>query len=182
MFTLFGLGIGVSSGYTVVAVFLPTIFPPSFRQEGGALAAYFEADAVTNQAIAALVWATEAPMPHANKAQGVPPVPFVIEPNSDMILYAGLVNEIHTMVLEALVTPPKTKYGAVMMSFQSSTWADIESLRARIMGSRSLSSKVRRRRSRRSWRRARQRRFWRVCSWSFRSRSFPRTTAALRRT
>jgi Cu+-exporting ATPase len=46
MFTLFGLGIGVAYGYSVVAVFLPSIFPPSFRGEGGVVAVYFEAAAV----------------------------------------------------------------------------------------------------------------------------------------
>lgn len=46
MFTLFGLGIGVAYGYSVVALFLPTIFPPSFRGEGGVVAVYFEAAAV----------------------------------------------------------------------------------------------------------------------------------------
>lgn len=45
MFTLFGLGIGVSYGYSVVALFVPSIFPPSFRGEGG-VAVYFEAAAV----------------------------------------------------------------------------------------------------------------------------------------
>ena len=46
MFTLFGLGIGVAYAYSVVALFLPTIFPPSFRGEGGVVAVYFEAAAV----------------------------------------------------------------------------------------------------------------------------------------
>jgi Cu+-exporting ATPase len=46
MFTLFGLGIGVAYGYSVVALFLPSIFPPSFRGEGGVVAVYFEAAAV----------------------------------------------------------------------------------------------------------------------------------------
>jgi len=46
MFTLFGLGIGVAYGYSVVALFLPTIFPPTFRGEGGVVAVYFEASAV----------------------------------------------------------------------------------------------------------------------------------------
>lgn len=46
MFTLFGLGIGVAYGYSVVALLAPTIFPPSFRGEDGAVAVYFEAAAV----------------------------------------------------------------------------------------------------------------------------------------
>jgi Cu+-exporting ATPase len=46
MFTLFGLGIGVAYTYSVVALFLPTTFPPSFRGEGGVVAVYFEAAAV----------------------------------------------------------------------------------------------------------------------------------------
>jgi Cu+-exporting ATPase len=46
MFTLFGLGIGVSYAYSVVALLVPAIFPPSFRGEDGAVAVYFEAAAV----------------------------------------------------------------------------------------------------------------------------------------
>ncbi len=46
MFTLFGLGIGVAYGYSVVAHFAPSIFPPSFRDESGGVAVYFEAAAV----------------------------------------------------------------------------------------------------------------------------------------
>ena len=46
MFTLFGLGIGVAYGYSVVALLAPAIFPPSFRGEGGVVAVYFEAAAV----------------------------------------------------------------------------------------------------------------------------------------
>ena len=46
MFTLFGLGIGVSYGYSVVALFMPGIFPPSFRGADGVVAVYFEAAAV----------------------------------------------------------------------------------------------------------------------------------------
>ena len=46
MFTLFGLGIGVAYGYSVVALFLPAIFPPTFRDHDGAVAVYFEASAV----------------------------------------------------------------------------------------------------------------------------------------
>ncbi len=46
MFTLFGLGIGVAYAYSVVALFLPTVFPPAFRGEDGVVAVYFEAAAV----------------------------------------------------------------------------------------------------------------------------------------
>ena len=46
MFTLFGLGIGVAYGYSVVALLAPAIFPPSFRGEDGVVAVYFEAAAV----------------------------------------------------------------------------------------------------------------------------------------
>ncbi len=46
MFTLFGLGIGVAYAYSVVALLWPALFPPSFRQEGGVVAVYFEASAV----------------------------------------------------------------------------------------------------------------------------------------
>ncbi len=46
MFTLFGLGIGVAYGYSVVALLAPGIFPVSFRGEGGVVAVYFEAAAV----------------------------------------------------------------------------------------------------------------------------------------
>jgi Cu+-exporting ATPase len=49
MFTLFGLGIGVAYGYSVIALLLPGLFPPAFhaggRQAGG-VAVYFEASAV----------------------------------------------------------------------------------------------------------------------------------------
>ena len=46
MFTLFGLGIGVAYGYSVVALLLPAMFPASFRGEDGVVAVYFEAAAV----------------------------------------------------------------------------------------------------------------------------------------
>ncbi len=46
MFTLIALGTGVAWAYSVVAVFFPGIFPPSFRGESGAVAVYFEAAAV----------------------------------------------------------------------------------------------------------------------------------------
>lgn len=46
MFTLIALGIGVAWVYSVVATFLPVIFPPLMRDESGAVAVYFEAAAV----------------------------------------------------------------------------------------------------------------------------------------
>ena len=46
MFTLIGLGIGVSYGYSVVATLFPTLFPDSFRNADGQVAVYFEAAAV----------------------------------------------------------------------------------------------------------------------------------------
>jgi P-type Cu+ transporter len=50
MFTLFGLGIGVAYGYSVIALLFPFIFPPTFRVGGnetdGVVAVYFEAAAV----------------------------------------------------------------------------------------------------------------------------------------
>ncbi len=46
MFTLIGLGTGVAYGYSIVAVFLPDIFPASFRGMGGKVGTYFEAAAV----------------------------------------------------------------------------------------------------------------------------------------
>jgi len=46
MFTLFGIGIGVAYGYSVVALLLPGIFPASMRGEGGVVPVYFEASAV----------------------------------------------------------------------------------------------------------------------------------------
>ena len=46
MFTLIGLGIAVSYGYSVVATVMPNIFPGSFRGAGGAVDVYFEAAAV----------------------------------------------------------------------------------------------------------------------------------------
>jgi Cu+-exporting ATPase len=46
MFTLIGLGVGVAYLYSVVAVLLPGIFPPSFRDAGGSVGRYFEAAAV----------------------------------------------------------------------------------------------------------------------------------------
>ncbi len=46
MFTLIGLGVGVAYVYSVVAALMPDIFPPSFRDENGEVAIYFEAAAV----------------------------------------------------------------------------------------------------------------------------------------
>ncbi|MEO1326511.1 MAG: copper-translocating P-type ATPase [Pseudomonadota bacterium] len=46
MFTLIALGVGVAFIYSLVAVFLPDIFPRSFRNEQGQVALYFEAAAV----------------------------------------------------------------------------------------------------------------------------------------
>jgi Cu+-exporting ATPase len=46
MFTLIAMGTGVAYAYSLVAVFAPAMFPPTFRGHGGAVAAYFEAAAV----------------------------------------------------------------------------------------------------------------------------------------
>ena len=46
MFTLIGLGVGVAYVYSVVAVLLPDLFPPAFRDNSGHVAVYFEAAAV----------------------------------------------------------------------------------------------------------------------------------------
>jgi Cu+-exporting ATPase len=46
MFTLIGLGVGVAFTYSLVAVLYPELFPPSFRNEAGEVAVYFEAAAV----------------------------------------------------------------------------------------------------------------------------------------
>jgi len=46
MFTLIGLGVGVAYFYSLVATLFPSIFPASFRDEGGVVAPYFEAAAV----------------------------------------------------------------------------------------------------------------------------------------
>ncbi|HWG59399.1 MAG TPA: heavy metal translocating P-type ATPase [Candidatus Acidoferrales bacterium] len=51
MFTLIALGTGVAYVYSAVAVIFPSVFPPSFREMGGAVPVYFEAAA----AITALV-------------------------------------------------------------------------------------------------------------------------------
>ncbi len=46
MFTLIGLGVSVAYLYSLVAALLPSIFPASFRGEGGEVAVYFEAGGV----------------------------------------------------------------------------------------------------------------------------------------
>jgi P-type Cu+ transporter len=46
MFTLIAIGTGVAWIYSVVATFLPGIFPPAFRGDGGQVAVYFEAASV----------------------------------------------------------------------------------------------------------------------------------------
>lgn len=46
MFTLIGLGTGVAYSYSVVAILVPQIFPPSFRDSSGKVGIYFEAAAV----------------------------------------------------------------------------------------------------------------------------------------
>ena len=46
MFTLIGLGVSVAYGYSVIAVLLPDLFPPAFRDAHGAVDVYFEAAAV----------------------------------------------------------------------------------------------------------------------------------------
>jgi len=46
MFTLIALGVGVSYGYSVVAVLAPGLFPPPLRMADGLIPVYFEAAAV----------------------------------------------------------------------------------------------------------------------------------------
>jgi Cu+-exporting ATPase len=46
MFTLIGIGTGAAWFYSVIATFLPNIFPASFRGHGGEVAVYFEAAAM----------------------------------------------------------------------------------------------------------------------------------------
>jgi Cu+-exporting ATPase len=46
MFTLIGLGVSVAYGFSIVATVAPSVFPPSFRDESGGVAVYFEAAAV----------------------------------------------------------------------------------------------------------------------------------------
>ncbi len=45
MFTLIGLGVAVAFVYSLVATFLPDIFPPAFRGPEGEVAVYYEASA-----------------------------------------------------------------------------------------------------------------------------------------
>jgi Cu+-exporting ATPase len=46
MFTLIGLGTGVAYTYSIIATFLPDIFPVSMRGHGGEVGVYFEVSAV----------------------------------------------------------------------------------------------------------------------------------------
>jgi Cu+-exporting ATPase len=46
MFTLISIGAGSAYLYSVVALMLPQLFPPSFRDMSGQLGLYFEAAAV----------------------------------------------------------------------------------------------------------------------------------------
>ena len=46
MFTLIGLGVGVSYIYSLIATLFPGLFPPAFRSANGEVAVYFEAAAV----------------------------------------------------------------------------------------------------------------------------------------
>lgn len=46
MFTLIGLGVSVAWVYSIVALFIPHIFPPVMQMEGGLVDVYFEAAAV----------------------------------------------------------------------------------------------------------------------------------------
>ncbi len=46
MFTLIAMGVGVAYLYSLVAHFLPSLFPPAFRDEMGTVPVYFEAAAV----------------------------------------------------------------------------------------------------------------------------------------
>ena len=46
MFTLIAMGVGVSYGYSLVALFAPGLFPPAFRDAMGGVPVYFEAAAV----------------------------------------------------------------------------------------------------------------------------------------
>ncbi|HPG01953.1 MAG TPA: heavy metal translocating P-type ATPase [Rhodoblastus sp.] len=46
MFTLIAMGTGIAWIYSVVATFVPNLFPPTFRDPEGAVAVYFEAAAV----------------------------------------------------------------------------------------------------------------------------------------
>jgi len=46
MFTLIGLGVGVAWLYSIVALFMPSLFPPIMQMEDGLVDVYFEAAAV----------------------------------------------------------------------------------------------------------------------------------------
>lgn len=46
MFTLIALGVGAAWTYSIIAFFLPGVFPPAMRQHGGLVDIYFEAAAV----------------------------------------------------------------------------------------------------------------------------------------
>ena len=46
MFTLIAMGVGVAYVYSVVAMFMPGLFPETFRMHGGTVAVYFESAAV----------------------------------------------------------------------------------------------------------------------------------------
>lgn len=46
MFTLIGMGVGVSYIYSIIAVLFPQIFPNAFKDENGQVGVYFEAAAV----------------------------------------------------------------------------------------------------------------------------------------
>ena len=46
MYTLISLGVGVAFAYSAVALLVPGIFPPTFRDESGQVGLYFEAAAV----------------------------------------------------------------------------------------------------------------------------------------
>jgi Cu+-exporting ATPase len=46
MYTLIGLGVGLAYLFSLVAVLLPGLFPPEFREHDGAVSTYFEAAAV----------------------------------------------------------------------------------------------------------------------------------------
>ncbi len=46
MFTLIAMGTGIAWIYSVIATFMPGLFPPAFREADGSVAVYFEAAAV----------------------------------------------------------------------------------------------------------------------------------------
>lgn len=46
MYSLIGLGVGLAYLFSLVAIFLPDLFPPEFRKHDGAVGTYFEAAAV----------------------------------------------------------------------------------------------------------------------------------------